>query len=145
MSSMASSIGIGIWSGTSARAEASSAFSSSITGTSSVRTTIRWLAMPRRTRLGRSCSSNRCEGVGERGRVGDVPVAQDAGAQVRDGAALERQRAVDVDRGGGHVAGVELEPDDGGVGCALSLEHGFRIGMRASGFNDEAGPGGPAS
>ena len=89
MSSTASSIGIGMWSGASARAAASSAFSSSITGRSSERTTMRWLAMPRRTRLGRSCSSNSVRSASaERGRVGDVAVAQDARAQVRHGAAL---------------------------------------------------------
>ena len=72
--------------------------------------------------------------LGERGRIGHVTVAQDAGPQVGDGAALERQRAVDVDLGGGHMAGVELKPDDRSVGCALSLEHGCCIGTRAHGL-----------
>jgi hypothetical protein len=36
-----------------------------------------------------------------------------------------------VDLGGGHMAGVELEPDDGSLGCALFLEHGRCIGTRA--------------
>src|SRR5215217_2998215 len=53
----ASSIGIGMWSGASAWTAAARPFGSSITGRSSERTTIRWLAMPRRTRLGRSCSA----------------------------------------------------------------------------------------
>jgi hypothetical protein len=31
---------------------------------------------------------------------------------MRDRAALQRQRAVEMDLGGGHVAGIELEADD---------------------------------
>ena len=53
----ASSIGIGMWSGASTWTAAASAFGSSSGGRSSVRTTIRWLAMPSRTRLGSSCSA----------------------------------------------------------------------------------------
>ena len=45
----------------------SSAFSSSISGRSRVRTTMRWLAMPRRTRLGRSCSSKSARSVSAEG------------------------------------------------------------------------------
>ena len=76
---------------------------------------MRWLAMPRRTRLGRSCSSKSARSASARaaGSV-DLAVAQDAGAQVRDRAALEGERAVDADLGGGEVAGVELEADDDG-------------------------------
>ena len=56
-STTASSIGIGMWSGASCWTAAARALGSSITGRSSERTTIRWLAMPRRTRVGSSCSA----------------------------------------------------------------------------------------
>ena len=50
-SRIASSIGIGMWSGACTLTAAASDFSSSSGGRSSVRTTIRWLAMPSRTRF----------------------------------------------------------------------------------------------
>ncbi len=57
-SSTASSIGIGMWSGAASRTAAARAFGSSTTvGRSSVRTTMRWWAMPSRTRLGNSFSA----------------------------------------------------------------------------------------
>ena len=56
-SSTASSIGTGMWSGAEARTICSSTFGSSTTGTSSVRTMMRWLATPRRTVVGRSFSA----------------------------------------------------------------------------------------
>ena len=108
---------------------AASAFSSSISGRSSVRTTMRWLAMPRRTRFGKLVlGEERLERLGQGGDVGDLAVAQDARAQSGDGAALERQRAVDGDLGGGDVAGVELEADDGGLGCGRFLLNTSGIG-----------------
>src|SRR3954454_8493295 len=58
-SRIASSIGIGMWSGASTRTVAASAFGSSIGGRSSERTTMAWFETPRRTRRGRSCSANR--------------------------------------------------------------------------------------
>ena len=65
--------------------------------------------------------------LGQLGRVDDLAVAQDAGPQLGDRAALEGDRAVHADFGGGDMARVELEPDDVGLGGAL-LEHGFSIG-----------------
>ena len=50
-SRIASSIGIGMWSGACTLTAAASAFSSSSGGRSSVRTTIRWFAIPSRTRF----------------------------------------------------------------------------------------------
>src|SRR4051794_14984082 len=59
-SSTASSIGIGMWSGAVSRTAAASALGSSLTtARSSVRTTMRWWAIPSRTRLGSSCSAKR--------------------------------------------------------------------------------------
>jgi hypothetical protein len=57
----------------------------------------------------------RLQRVRERGDVRDLAVAQDAGAKGSDGAALERQRPVDGDLGGGDVAGIEIEADDRGL------------------------------
>ena len=58
-SRIASSIGIGMWSGACTLTAAASAFSSSSGGRSSVRTTIRWLAMPSRTRFESPCSAKK--------------------------------------------------------------------------------------
>ena len=58
-STIASSIGIGMWSGAWTLTAAASALGSSTGGRSSVRTTMRWLAMPRRTRRGSSCSAKK--------------------------------------------------------------------------------------
>jgi hypothetical protein len=55
----ASSIGIGMWSGAWTLTAAASAFSSPSGGRSSVRTTIRWLAIPSRTRVGSWCSAKK--------------------------------------------------------------------------------------
>jgi hypothetical protein len=88
----------------------------------------------------------RLERVGQTLRVGDLAVPDDAGAQRGDGAARDGDRAVDAHLGGGDVARVELEPDDGGLllGGTVSLEHGSPIGTRAGALersvNDEAGP-----
>ena len=87
----------------------------------------------------------RLERLGEGLRVGDLAVADDARAQMRDRAAGDGDRAVDAHLGGGDVARVELEPDDGGLlGGTVSLEHGSDIGTRAGALegsvNDEAGP-----
>ena len=79
------------------------------------------------------------------GDVGDLAVAQDAGAKGGHGATLERHRTVDGDLGGGDVAGIEVEADDRGLGGGALLEHVRDIGGRRPGLNDEAGPGGPAS
>ena len=76
----------------------------------------------------------------QRGDVGDLAVAQDAGAEGSDGAALERQRPVDGDLGGGDVAGIEVEADDRGLGGGTLLEHVGDIGSARPWLNDEAGP-----
>ena len=55
----------------------------------------------------------RAQLVGERGRVRDLAVTQDAGRSCGHGALLDRELAVDVDLGGGEVARIELETDDG--------------------------------
>ena len=126
-STTASSIGIGMWSGASTWTAAARPLGSSITGRSSERTTIRWLAMPRRTRgevVGREELAQR---LGQGDGVGGLAVAQDAGTQCDDRALLDGHAAVDVDLGGGDVAGVEVEPDDGG-GALLLLEHVSPIG-----------------
>ena len=60
--------------------------------------------------------------LGQGGRVGGLAVAQDAGPQRDDRALLDGHAAVGVNFGGGDVAGVEVEPDDGG-GALLLLEH----------------------
>ena len=89
-------------------------------GRSSVRTTIRWLAMPSRTRFGSSCSAKKVlQRLGQRGDVGDLTVAQDAGTKRGDGAALDRDRAVDGDLGGGDVAGSRSRPTIGLVGLLV--------------------------
>ena len=73
----------------------------------------------------------RLDGLRERDRVGDLAVAHDAGPELGDRAAGQGEGAVDADLGGGDVAGVELEPDDAGLGGTLLLaEHGRRIGIR---------------
>ena len=97
-SRIASSIGIGMWSGASARTAASSAFGSSSGGRSSVRTTMRWLATPRRTRVGQVVLGEEasCSASVSAGGVGDLAVAQDARAQLGDGAALDGDVAVDA-------------------------------------------------
>ena len=71
------------------------------------------------------------EGLGQCLRIGDFAVTQDAGPKRGDGPPLDEDGAVVVDLGGRDVAGVELEPDDGG-GALLSLEHGPDIGSRAA-------------
>jgi hypothetical protein len=74
----------------------------------------------------------RLERVGEGLRVGDLAVPDDPGAQRGDGAAGDGDRAVHAHLGGGDVARVELEPDDGGLlGGTVSLEHERDIGTRA--------------
>ncbi len=60
--------------------------------------------------------------LGQGDRIGRLAVAQDAGPQRGDRALLDGHAAVDVNLGGGDVAGVEIEPDDGG-GALLLLEH----------------------
>ena len=71
-STTASSIGIGMWSGASCWTAAARPFGSSITGRSSERTTIRWLAMPRRTRLGRSLASKSSRSASARATGSDA-------------------------------------------------------------------------
>ena len=97
---------------------------------------MRWWAMPRRTRLGSSCSAKSAlSGLGERDRIGDLAVAHDAGPELGDRAAGQGEGAVDADFGGGEVAGVELEPDDAGLGGTLLLtEHEACIGIRGRGL-----------
>ena len=53
--------------------------------------------------------------LGQGGHVGDLAVAQDAGPERSDGAAVERQRPVDGDLGGGDVPRIEIEADDRGL------------------------------
>ena len=74
----------------------------------------------------------RAQGIGEAGGIGRLPVAQQAGPQGGDGAAADADGPVDAHLGGGDVAGVELEPDDGG-GTLLTLEHGPCIGRKSVG------------
>jgi hypothetical protein len=73
----------------------------------------------------------RLQRVGERLDVGDLAVPQDAGTELCDGAALERQRPVDGDLGGGDVAGIEVEADNRGLGGGALLEHVGDIGASA--------------
>ena len=72
------------------------------------------------------------ERLGERRRVGDLTVAQDARAQLGDGAALDGDVAVHLDLGGRDVAGVEIEPDHRLVLVSIPLEHDARIGTRGA-------------
>ena len=67
---------------------------------------------------------------GQLHRVGGVAIAEDARGQLGHGSTGERNGAVRAGDGGGDVAGVELEPDDGGWGL-LSPEHVPVIGRRA--------------
>ena len=105
-----------------------------------MRTTIRWWAMPSRTRLGSSFSAKSAlTRLGESDRIGDLAVAHDAGPELGDGAAGQGDGAVDADLGGGEVAGVELEADDAGLGGTLLLRNTRllsaprRVGLSASG------------
>ena len=59
------------------------------------------------------------EGLGEAGHVGDLAVAEDAGAQARGGAARDGDVAIHGHLGGGEMARVELEADHAGLGGAL--------------------------
>ena len=114
-----------------------------------MRTTMRWCAMPRRTRLGELVlGEERLDGLRERDRVGDLAVAHDAGPELGDRAAGQGEGAVDADLGGSDVAGVELEPDDAGLlGNASSYGARGCIGTRARGLerslNARSGPEGP--
>ena len=75
---------------------------------------MRWLATPMRTLVPSSCSANmRAQAFAQSGGVDDLAVAQHAGAQVGDRALGDHDLAVDADLGGGDVARVELETDDG--------------------------------
>ena len=65
----------------------------------------------------------RLQRLGERDRVDDLAVAHDAGLELGDRAAGQCDGAIDADLGGGEVAGVELEPDDAGLGGTLLAEH----------------------
>ena len=113
-SSTASSIGTGMWSGAAARTASSSAFGSSTTGTSSVRTMMRWLATPRRTVVGRSFSvkSLRSSSVSATGSA-TSPSRRMPGRSSATAPLDDRHAPLDVDLGGGEVARVQLEPDDG--------------------------------
>ena len=122
-SRIASSIGIGMWSGACAdgggerllvveRRQVERADDDPLVGD----------AEPDAVRAARA-RRRRLQRLGQGGRVGHLAVAQHAGTQGSDGAALERQRAVDVDLGGGEMAGIEVEPDDGGLGGGALLEH----------------------
>ena len=103
-----------MWSGASARTSSSSAFGSSTAWTSSVRTTIRWLATPSRTLLRQIVVGEQlAQLLGERDGVGDLAVAHDAGTQVGDAPFGDRELPVDLDLGGGEMARIHLEPDDG--------------------------------
>ena len=68
--------------------------------------------------------------LGQLHRVGGIAVTEDARGQLGHGSTRERNGAVRAGDGGGDVAGVELEPDDGGWGL-LSPEHVPVIGRRA--------------
>ena len=74
----------------------------------------------------------RLQRLRESGDVGDLAVAQDAGAKGGDGAALERHRAVGGDLGRGDVAGIEVEADDRGLGGGALLEHVRGIGREVA-------------
>ena len=51
--------------------------------------------------------------LGQRDRVGDLAVAEDARTQLGDGALRDRHATLDVDLCGSEVARIHLEPDDG--------------------------------
>ena len=100
-----------------------------------MRTTMRWWAMPSRTRLGSSFSAKSVLSASARAiGIGDLAVAHDAGPELGDRAAGQGEGAIDADFGGGEVAGVELEADDAGLGGTLLAEHECFIGMRATGL-----------
>ena len=87
---------------------------------------MRWFATPRRTELREVVLGEEgLERLGERRRVGDLTVAQDAGPQLGVRAALDGDVAVHADLGGRDVAGVEIEPDD-----RLVLVLVFRLSTR---------------
>ena len=99
-----------------------------------MRTTIRWWAMPRRTRLGSSFSAKSVLSASARA-IGSAtsPSRMMPGRELGDRAAGQGEGAVDADLGGGDVAGVELEPDDAGLrGTLLLAEHRRHIGNAAS-------------
>ena len=87
-----------------------------------MRTTMRWWAMPSRTRLGSSFSAKSVLSASARA-IGSAtsPSRMTPGRELGDRAAGQREGAIDADLGGGEVAGVELEADDAGLGGTLLL------------------------
>ena len=86
--------------------------SSSSGGRSIERTTMRWLATPRRTRVGRSCSAKNAFSASA-SAAGSVtsPSRRMPGRSSATAPRLTVMRAVDADLGGRDVGGVEVEPD----------------------------------
>ena len=130
----ASSIGIGMWSGAAALTAAASAFGSSSDDVEVERADddplVRDAEADARWEL--VLGEERLDGLRESDRVGDLAVAHDAGPELGDRAAGQGEGAVDADFGGGDVAGVELEPDDAGLGGTLFLRNtGRPIGIPA--------------
>ncbi len=112
-SRIASSIGTGMWSGASARTTSSSSFGSSTAWTSSVRTTIRWLATPSRTWVGSSLSAKslRSSSVRATGSA-TSPSRTMPGRRSATAPFVTDDLPVDLDLGGGEMAGIHLQPDD---------------------------------
>ena len=75
---------------------------------------MRWLATPMRTFVPSVVvGEHRAQDFAESRRVDDLAVTQHARAQVGDRALADHDLAVHVDFGGGDVARIQLETDDG--------------------------------
>ena len=116
------SSGIGTWSWAWKRTAAASSLRSVTGGSSSVRSTVRWLATPTRTRLLSPLSLEElAQGLAERALVDHFALAHDVGGQRHGGRVLGHDRAVDVRLHGGDVAGLDVQADDVPAGAASEV------------------------
>ena len=96
-------------------------------GSSTMRTTIFWLATPMRTRLSRPLLApvERAQGVGQAVDVGDLAVADDARLERRDAACSTRSRPLTRNGGGDDAGGSMSSPTR--VLVRLAMEKGRRL------------------
>ena len=89
-----------------------------------MRTTMRWWAIPSRTRLGSSFSAKSVLSASARAMGSATsPSRMTPGCELGDRAAGQGEGAIDAHLGGGEVAGVELEADDAGAGRNFFLRN----------------------
>ncbi len=124
-STTAWSNGIAICSWAAKRTAAESSFGFSIAGSRSVRTTTRWLAMPRRTRLPSLCSAKRSLSAAAT-LPGSVtsPSWNASGGSGAVAAAVTLRPPVAAHLGSADAAGLDLEPDQGGFLRSALLKRG---------------------